>query len=103
MPGNTFVMIYSADGMREILIKTDSIWKIEVAYFVPNKNEKGEWAWKEQQYVRCSLARANEEGSEAIRRYTYFIGGEAVPLYSLPDDPIHQVLEDLYKHASKPD
>jgi hypothetical protein len=91
-----FVKVFAPDGRKEVLIDPAHIWKIEVEYFVPNQNAKGEWVWKENQYFKCSLDEGHNN-PEAVRRYTFFVAGEAIPLVSSPDDPIHSVLERLYK------
>lgn len=94
-----FLKVFTTDGRKEVLIDPKYIWKIEVEYGVPNQNAKGEWVWMEKQYVRCSLEQGHTN-PEAIRFYKFFIAGDTIPLMALPDDPIHPVLEQLYKDCS---
>jgi hypothetical protein len=85
-----WVRVYRHKEDKEILFNTDHIWKIEVSYGVPDKNI----------LYSTSLSYALNH-PDAIRVYKVFINTEVVGLPAVPDDPIVQIIEKIYKDAIK--
>ena len=86
-----FMRIIRPSEEKEILINTNSIWKIEVTYGV-----KGDRA----NLYMTSLKQGSED-PEAIRVYKVFVASDTFLLVGNPDDPVTRVLEDIYKNAIK--
>ncbi len=86
-----FIRVFRHDQEAEILVRVEDIWKIQVKYGVP---------LPEGGYFKTTL----EEGMtnpRARRLYTLYVGDEVIRLASDPDDPVLQVVEELYRNAVK--
>ena len=86
-----FIRILSTDRQKEVLVNVNSIWKIEVSYAVPGQN-------KVAHVVGLEEGRKN---TSAFRVYKVFYGSETANLVASPDDPVLEVLEEIYKNAVK--
>lgn len=87
-------LIRSQEGKedREFLLNTDSIWKIEVEYGLP---QEGGYDWD----VDIKEGWTNPA---AVRWYKVFFGSEEVTIRSDPNDKVVKVFEDIYTQAIKP-
>ena len=77
---------------KEILLNTDNISKIEVQYAVPSKKSG-------DTMLHGVTLHEGATNPAAIRLYKVFFGNETYLLRSLPNDPVVQVIQDIYDHA----
>lgn len=85
-----FVRFYRPSENKEMLIAVSSIWKIDVIYVLEGDKD----------YVHIALQSAMNN-PKAIRFNKVFAGSEEIKVPSNPDDPVCQLLEDIYKNAIK--
>jgi hypothetical protein len=90
-PTAMFIRVFRHDEEAEILIRVEDIWKIQVKYAVPTSD--GTW-------FRTTLSEGMSNPN-ARRHYTLFVGDERIKLASDPNDPVLQVIEELYRNAVK--
>jgi len=86
-----FIRIFRHDEEAEILFRVEDIWKIQVKYAVPLPDGA---------FFRTTLAEGMSNPN-ARRHYTLFVGDDRIKLVSNPDDPVLQVIEELYRKAIK--
>jgi len=75
----------------ELLINVNSIWKIEILYFLPNGDK---------QLLMTSPTEA-ASNPDAIRYYHIFFGSEEGMLGSDPNNAAAKVIEEIYRNATK--
>ncbi|HVJ87372.1 MAG TPA: hypothetical protein VM452_17065 [Caulifigura sp.] len=86
-----FIRFFRHDEESEVLVRVEDIWKIQVKYAVHLPDGT---------FFRTTLFEGMSNPS-ARRHYTLFIGDEKIKVASDPNDPVMQVIEDLYRNAVK--
>lgn len=76
----------------EVLIRADSIWKIEVSY----TERAGSMFWK-------TSLKDGMDNPESVRLYRIYVGDNYYTLAANPGSRVIQALEDIYKNAIKDD
>ncbi|MHB1424717.1 MAG: hypothetical protein ACYC3I_16225 [Gemmataceae bacterium] len=84
-----FILFFDED--KEILVNTDQISRIEVAY--PEQDPKTGRKFE----TSVSYGREN---LNAVRQYKVFFGNEPI-IVPNGDNPLRKVVEDIYKNAIK--
>lgn len=87
-----FIRVYNKGDEKEILLNVDHIWKMEITYVVPDPKTRRGYA---------TTLKDGIENPDAIRVYKVFFGNDTVTLAPGLDDPIREVLEEIYKKALK--
>jgi hypothetical protein len=85
-----FIRVYRHKEQKELLINTNSIWKIEVSYA-----RRGE-----RDYHLTTLATGIKDPN-AVRVDEVYVGSEVITMVAAPGDPVVQVIEDIYNKAVK--
>jgi hypothetical protein len=90
LPHPTFIRILYPEENKEVLFNVAHISKIEVRYGVGSSLDRDE--------ISLEAAAADPR---AVRYYTVHVAGEELNLEANPDDPVLQVLGDIYNASVK--